>query len=187
MSARRGKVARLSREHRNLVNLGMDDGCTATAIIEALKDAGVKPEALPNADNLSSWRKGGFLEWKDQRLRLEEMKARREFAYEIARENEGSKIHEANLQVVASQIYEVFSDIDPAVLKAQVAADPQVYTRLVGRMAQISRSALEFQKFKDNVAERKAAIERELKGAVKNKGGISPETIARIERELNLL
>jgi len=45
------------------------------------------------------------------------MKAKREFAIQIASENEGSKIHEAALHLAASQIYEVICDFDLQKLK----------------------------------------------------------------------
>ncbi len=51
------------------------------------------------------------------------------------------------------------------------------------RRAQVE---LAWQKYRDQVAERKAALEREVKAAQAD-GGLSPETLEKIERELNLL
>jgi hypothetical protein len=48
-----------------------------------------------------------------------------------------------------------------------------------------AHSQLEYAKYRDNVEARKAAIQRELDSA-KDSGGITPETLAKIERELNL-
>jgi hypothetical protein len=45
---------------------------------------------------------------------------------------------------------------------------------------------LELSKYRDAVAARKAAIQKEI-GAAKRKGGLSKETIEKIEQELNLL
>jgi len=55
---------------------------------------------------------GGHQDWLKEQERLEDMKAKREFAIQIASENEGSKIHEAALHLAASQIYEVICDFD---------------------------------------------------------------------------
>src|SRR4051812_10863941 len=56
---RRGKIARLSRELREELNVMMADNRPYAEII-----AKFKPH-LPdlNEDNLTRWRKGGFVEW----------------------------------------------------------------------------------------------------------------------------
>lgn len=80
-------------------------------------------------------------------------------------------------------------------LSTQAAADPEAL-ELVGRLMkptmefaklQEKRRELELQeqKYRDQVAERKAAIEAEI-GKAKT-GGITAETIERIEKELKLL
>jgi hypothetical protein len=48
-----------------------------------------------------------------------------------------------------------------------------------------ARLDLQYQKYHDEVQARKNAIQKDLDDA-KSEGGLSPETIARIEKELNL-
>jgi len=51
---------------------------------------------------------------------------------------------------------------------------------------QVKARELAETKYRDQVAAQKAALERELHAA-KNEGGLSPETLAKIERELKLM
>jgi hypothetical protein len=63
--------------------------------------------------------------------------------------------------------------------------DPKSWSMIQQVAIRKAHSQLEFAKYHDNVEARKAAIQREL-DAAKNTGGISPETLKKIERELNL-
>jgi hypothetical protein len=51
---------------------------------------------------------------------------------------------------------------------------------------QVKARELAETKYRDQVAAQKAALERQVHAA-KNEGGLSPETLAKIERELNLM
>ena len=66
----------------------------------------------PNDANITNWRTGGYQDWLGEQQRLEDMRLKREFAFEIVSRNEGSKIHEAAAQLAASQLYETISDFD---------------------------------------------------------------------------
>jgi hypothetical protein len=63
--------------------------------------------------------------------------------------------------------------------------DPRAWYLIQQIALRKAHSQLESAKYHDNVEARKAAIQREL-DAAKNTGGISPETLKKIERELNL-
>jgi threonine synthase len=63
--------------------------------------------------------------------------------------------------------------------------DPKAWYLVQQIALRKAHSQLESAKYHDNVEARKAAIQREL-DAAKSTGGISPETLQKIERELNL-
>jgi hypothetical protein len=115
------------------------------------------------------------------------MKAKREFALEIVRQNEGSKIHEASLQLAASQLYEVITDFDIEAVKTLLKAAPENYAKIVNALSKLSESALDVEKFKANIAEQKRKIELELGRANTAGGGLTPETLGKIKEALNLM
>lgn len=189
MSTRRkGKVAGLAHAVRTAINLALRDGATyADAARLAPADAGITEK------NIENWAKAdpttgtsGYLDWLAEQDRLADMQAKREFALEVVRQNEGSTIHEASLQLAASQLYEVVSEFDLDGLKADLRDSPKNYGLVVDALTKLSKGGLEFAKYRDRVAEQKRRIEAEL-GKAKAPGGLTPDTIERIERELKLL
>jgi hypothetical protein len=184
MSNRRtGKVARLPKEMRDVVNLMLRDGASYGKIVEKLIGMGQRGF---NEQNLTAWYQGGYKDWEAEQQRLDEMKANREFALDIVKQNEGSKIHEAGMQIAATQLYELLSGFDISGLKALLKESPENYAVVVNALTKLSKGALDIEKFKENVAEQKRKIETEL-GKVKTDGGLTPETITKIEEALNLL
>jgi hypothetical protein len=189
-----GKIGRLKKVHRDQVNQALRDNMSANGIraliqkwIEAgERDADGNAIELPNDPNISHWRSGAHQQWLKEQERLEDMDRKREFALAIVTANEGSKIHEASLQLAATQLYETISEYDLQGLKDLVHEKPENYAKLVNSLAKLSTSALDIEKFKENVAARKQAIEATLTNA-KRDGGLSADTIAEIEEQLKLL
>ena len=142
--------------------------------------------------NISEWRCGGYKEWEARQHRLEEMQAQREFALELAQHSDGS-VQASNVAIAASHIYEVLQDFDIQELKKKLQEKPELYGLLLQGISQLSRVGvverklqLELTKYQDKVAEIKRKIAHELAKA-KKAGGISGDTIAKIEEALNLL
>lgn len=180
--SRTGKIARLPKNFRDIVNLMLRDGATYTQIRSKLGEHG----ADLNDQNIQAWREGGYVDWLNEQERLDDMKAKREFALEVVKQNEGSQIHEAGLQIAATQIYELLSDFDVTTLKEKLAESPENYSRVVNAMAKLSDSGLKYERYHAEVQAAKARIDKEL-SAAKSKGGITPETLEKIEHELKLL
>ena len=183
MSDRRnGKIARLPFTVRTTVNEKLRDGVTYSSIILWLAEEGHQGI---NEQNLSNWKEGGHADWLREQERLADMQARREFAMKIVEENRGSSVHEANLHLVAGQIYEALSDFDLGGLKELLAEKPEHYAELVGAIAKMSKANVEVQKYKDAVAAALKICQEAKKDT--GGGGLSAETIERIEKELKLL
>lgn len=191
---RTGKIARLPKEMRDVVNTMLRDGATSVAIIKTLEKARLNgataadglPIEIPNEQNVTNWHDGGYNDWLLEQQRLDDMRFKREMALEIVRQNEGSKIHEAALQLASSQLYEVISEFDLASLKELLQEKPEEFSNLVNSLAKLSKGALDIAKFKEHVAESKRRIEAVIKEG-RTDGGFSSETIEKIERELKLL
>lgn len=195
MSARKGKVARLPKAERDIVNLMLLDGATAERVIARLVADGFGAEWLAkegfedggwNEQNISNWREGGYAEWLKQNERLEQMKLQRESALELVRDNEGSKVTEAALHLAAAQAYDVLATFDLSGFKDLLKKEPALYGKVTMSLAKLSHGVLDMEKFRAHVLEQKRKIETAL-AAGKSKGGITDETIELIERELKLL
>jgi hypothetical protein len=180
---RTGKIARLPKDVRDGVNGRLRDGQTYLTIAAWLDDIGYTEVS---ESNLSNWKEGGFEDWQKHQERLETDKMKREFALELVKDNEGSKIHEATLQLAASQVYEVLSDYDVGPLKDTLADKPGLYPKFLNALAKVSEGGLKYERYREEVKKGKARIEAELTTAT-SKGGITPDTLAKIKNELNLL
>jgi Protein of unknown function (DUF3486) len=180
---RNGKVARLPKEIRDQVSQRLRDGLRHGRVAEWLADNGY-PDI--NRSAVASWFYGGHQDWLREQERLEEMRAQRDFAFELASQNAGGSVQEAGLRLAASQLFEVFCDFDVRTLKNMVAEKPERYAVLLNVFERLSKGSLDIEKYKANVAEQKKKIEAEL-GQAKSDGAFTEETIRKMEEALNLL
>lgn len=156
MSNRRtGKIARLPKEQRDQVNAMLRDNVPSRTIIDWLAK---HAELHVNDQNITSWSQGGYQDWLKERERLEDMAAKREFALEIVRQNEGSKLHEATLHLAATQIYEALTDFDLSHLKTLLADKPENFANVVNSLAKLSKGALDLEKYRNAVSEAQAKV-----------------------------
>jgi len=155
------------------------DGKSYPKIVAALGEKGIKLFR----QNLTTWRRGGYQDWLTEQEQVLHLERIREFALRVVKENEGAVIQEAGLKVAAAQIYELLVSLDPKVLKEKL--NTEGYARLVNVMARLGDGGLRYEKYRAEVAEKKAMILKEIEKA-KN-GGATKERWERIERKLNLL
>jgi hypothetical protein len=186
---RTGKIARLPKELRDVVNEMLFDGAKYRHIIESLNNhKKLWPAGLDEIteDNLTNWFQGGYQDFLQERERLQEMAVRREFAMETVKQNAGSQVHEATLLLAASQMYEALTEFDLGALKTLLREKPENYAPLVNSLAKLSEKALAQQKYRDEVREKRDKI-LELTQAAKAPGGLTPETLKAIEEAAGLL
>src|SRR5205823_5513256 len=96
-----------------------------------------------------------------------------------------SEKEQASLDLAASHIYELLHKFEPESLKEPLNGDPQNYTRILYALFKLSELNLKLERYRAEVAERKALIQSALAKA--GERGITPETRAQIEQELSLL
>ena len=159
----------------------LEDGVTYAEIIKRLGRAGKGIEE----QSIRRWRKWGHQEWLEEERRLQAMRFNHDAALRIVKENKGKAVQEAGLQIAATHIYELLSTFNPSTLKQKLRGNPENYARIVNVLARISDGGLKFERYRAEVAERKAKIELAIKRA--REGGITPETLTRIEEEIKLL
>ena len=165
---------------REKINLMIYDGGPYAKIIAQLGEAG---KGLRH-QNLSTWKAGGYREWLQEEQRSEGVRAKEQFAVNLLREQDGSKLHETSLQLAANQLCQFLADFDPATLREKIQADPQNFVRLLAVLPKLSESGLKCESHRVDLAERKAKLEKQKSA---RPPGLSDETRRYIERELNLM
>jgi hypothetical protein len=182
-SARRrtGNVARLPKAVRDSINQLLVDGVPYAHIAQRLTEQG---HPLTE-NNVSRWSRGGHRDWLRDQERLDKMGRTRDFAIKSVQTHGGSTVHEASLSLAASQVYELLTHFDTDNLREKMDKDPVAFNRLLNTLARLADEGLKYERYRAEVAERKAKIEKEL--ADTKPGGISLETRRRIEQELKLM
>ena len=139
---RNGKVARLPRETRDMINRMLDDGLSYTAIIEALGDAG---KGL-NTQNLCNWRKSGYQEWVTHQAQIDETKAATEHAIQLLRESDGAlhpdTVAQAGHMIGAVQLMQALIKHGDDALKNMLAHKPETYIRILNASCRLAKSDL---------------------------------------------
>jgi hypothetical protein len=133
---RTGKIARLPRKDRDLLNLMLRDGIPYAKIVRKLADHGHSI----NEDQLSRWFSGGYQEWVQEQAWLDEMRARLDFANEILTQPNADRIDAASLRIAVTQMYSLLLSFDPLTLKNQLSTQPSAYSRLLSTLCKITDS-----------------------------------------------
>src|SRR5690349_1253158 len=78
---RNGKIARLPKETRDMINRMLDDGLPYHVIIDELGEAG---EGL-NPQNLTNWKQGGYQDYLQVQNLIEKIRIQTETAMDLLR------------------------------------------------------------------------------------------------------
>src|SRR5687768_1655994 len=130
---RRGKVARLPQELRELVNRRLADGKPYEQIIAELeKHRDQWPAGLTgfNKVNISQWRKGGYQEWLKEHELREERRAERQETFDFLRESGKDGVDKALPELAKHQLFNVLVGSDSHELAEKVGADPAQFARV---------------------------------------------------------
>jgi hypothetical protein len=174
---RNGKVARKPKLVRDKINILMNDGIPYKQIIAALGDDGLDL----NEDSLSNWRPGGHQDWLKEQEALAEWSAKWEFGQDLVNRGHGLTIHQVVNQMLASQIHDAINDAGPSVIQNALQADPRNIIPLIQAIAGLTQAELDSERFR--LLE---AVQRPSPTGADPKS-IKPETIRKIEQDLNLL
>jgi hypothetical protein len=179
---RTGHVARLAKAIRDRINQMLLDGVPYADILQRLGD---DARSLDEGQ-IGTWKRGGHQDWLHEQQRIEVMRFRQEFAMDLLAEKDGTKIHQATLQVAAANLVELVVDLDPTTLRQTLEEDPEKYTRLLHAIARLSDGEIRCERHRNQEAERLAKIAKD-KAVAEKKGGISPEALTAAVDALNLM
>jgi hypothetical protein len=177
-----GKIAQLPKTIRDRLNQMIRDGFTYRQIIKKL---GADAKDL-NEPNLTVWYQGGYRDWLLRQEQAEAEVAKWEFASDLVRHHDGADIAHAAVLVATKQIHKALADLTPAALQSILQEKPDEYVRLLNALSRLSRETRGF---------RKDHAQSDAEEAARNPDGaddtedkpLTPETLAKIERELRLL
>jgi hypothetical protein len=150
-SRRKGKIARLPKPIRDMINHMLDDGLPYHVIIDELGEAG---EGL-NAQNLTNWKQGGYQDYLKIQQTIDQIKAQTEAAIDILKETAGldaSKIIEACSQVAAVQLFNALMEHGDSALQKMLIKEPARYISLINTVCNIANSGLRFDKYRRALA-----------------------------------
>jgi hypothetical protein len=136
-----------------------------------------------NASNLSRWKKTGYLLWLADQQRREDAEAQIQLLFDLVRENDNGKLHEATQQIAALRISQVLAAFDTASLTQSLQQHPQAFVRLVQTLPGLSRGGMDCERLLVELAERKAALQPNNE----RKRGISQPTLQYMQEKLNLM
>jgi hypothetical protein len=155
-SRRNGKIARLPKETRDMLNRMLDDGIPYHVIIDELGEAG---EGL-NHQNLTNWKQGGYQEWVKNQELIERTRAQTEHAIDLLRETDGTasaaKVVEACHMVGATQLMEALLDHGDDAVEKLLVDKPETYIRILNVVCRMADSGLRYDKYNRLVKESKA-------------------------------
>jgi hypothetical protein len=149
--SRNGKIARLPKHYRDLVNRMLSNNVPLSKIVGALDEF----EILVTARNISNWKnRGGYHEWCAEQERQLHLATLQDHLTDYLRKNDAAQLPEVGLQVAATQLS--LSLIQPDAAR-QLAADPEKYSRVVDMLCRLSTQIQALQKDR-NEAVRKAGF-----------------------------
>ena len=153
-----GKIAQLPKTLRDQINQMLDDGLTYRKISQKLQASGAEfPKGLISPMNISRWKQNGFQRYLEQQQRLAEVRANREAAQDMVNDGDTTVLPEADLQLIASQYYDLFANNQAQLIKQKLAEDPLHYPRFLNAFARLTREILKLKHHREEREKEKAA------------------------------
>src|SRR4051794_39650389 len=141
---RNGKIARLPKPVRDIVNRMLFQHIPQERIAEALDEIGIHVTQR----NISNWKThGGYREWRLAQEHAIQLHVHQDNLIDLIRRHDGSELPEVGLQAAATQLSQFF--LTPAAGQL-LASDPKAYDLRVATLARISAQLKALQKYRDD-------------------------------------
>ena len=148
---RNGKIARLPKLERDMVNRMLHNHVPYSKIVTALDELDINVTER----NISNWKtRGGYTEWCVEQERQLNLSRLQDNLVDYLRKNDAGQLPEVGLQVAATQLTHMLLQPDTA---HQLGAEPEKYRQVVDMLCRLSTHIQSLQKDR-NEAVRKAAI-----------------------------
>ena len=177
----RHKISRLPAEIRESINRMLRDRIPYHEILQKLGEVG----KTLNKNNLSRWKKTGYLIWLQECQRREDAAAQIQLHLDLLRENENGKIHLAAQQIAALKICQLMAEFDLASLRKTLEQDPEGFLHLLQMLPKLSQGGMACEEVGLEVARRKVKLGKAKIPPLKR--GITAETLKLVEEKLHLM
>lgn len=189
---RRGRVACLPEELRNLVNTALDNGRSYAQIVDSLSANGY---TAITTKNVGKWARGGYRDYVREKQRNTLLREHTNKVLSVAAsldDNGRLGYEKVSANLIAARILDTLQNFDPEELDRLLARQPEMFFRLARianaqslDLSRARRVELAFQKYRDHVAEQKAKMEAAMKP--QKAEGLTPEQIAEIQEAMRML
>jgi hypothetical protein len=143
---RNGKVARLPKLERDMVNRMLFNNIPETTIAAALDEVGLN--VTPR--NISNWKtRGGFKEWCAEQEHAIQVRLLQDNLVDYLRKSDSSQLPEVGLQLAATHIAQFF--LKPEA-QQQLATDPRNFSRMSATLCRLASQLHTLQKYRDDSA-----------------------------------
>ena len=144
--SRNGKIARLPKLERDMVNRMLWNNIPHHKIVGALEEHGIYV-TLRNVSNWKTW--GGYKEWCLEQDRALETRLLQDNLTDHLRTNDASQLPEVGLQLAATHLSQFL--LGPEA-QQQLKTDPQAYSRNVATLCRLTSEIHTLQKYRDDSA-----------------------------------
>jgi len=153
-----GKIAELPKAIRDQINQMLDDGLSFRKIAEELKASNANlPEGSISKSGISRWHDNGYQRHLELQERLTMVRANREASLDMVNDGDTTTLPEADLQLIASQYYDIFAQNQAHIIKQKLAEDPLHYPRFLNAFARLTREILKLKTYRELREKEKAA------------------------------
>jgi hypothetical protein len=144
--SRNGKIARLAKPLRDMVNLMLQNNIQHSMIAEALEEHDVRVTKR----NISNWKtRGGYNEWRLEHERIITKRLRQDNITDYLRATNATHLPEVGLQLAATQLCEFL--LNPQT-EQQLTSNPEKFARTLSNLCRITRHLHLLQKYRDDSA-----------------------------------
>jgi hypothetical protein len=189
---RRGRIACLPEDMRALVNESLDNGHSYPQIANDLRARGY---ADVSEFSVGKWARGGYRDYLREKQRTLILREQTNKIVNVAAsldENGRSGFEKVSSSLIAARVLECLQNFDPQRLDTLLDSKPENFFRLAKTvndqsldLSRLRKVELDFQKYRDHVAEQKAKMEAALKPQTAE--GLTKEQIAEIHEAMRLL
>ena len=141
---RRGRIARLPQNARDLVNRMLRNGVPYKNIVGALSELGFT--VLER--NISSWATGGHKDWCLEQDLVLQNRLDQDHLIDHLRRDDASELPEVGLQAAATRLSQIL--LQKTVATADIESNLESYERMVGLLCRLNRELGPLQQQRDN-------------------------------------
>ena len=143
---RNGKIARLAKPERDMVNRMIFNNVPHERIVLALECCGVKVTRR----NISNWKtRGGYREWRLAQEHALQTQLHQDNLVDLLRRERASELPEVGLQAAATQLTQFFLKPEAAQL---LCSDPKEYNRRLAMLGKVAVQLKALQQYRDDCA-----------------------------------